>query len=80
MLARKVLEKDTILASPSSVEFETQMLHEARTGLTLVGMVGLIDPPRSEIPEVFRVLRQAQIRAFMVRLMTHVDGVARLTK
>ncbi|KAJ5376195.1 hypothetical protein N7509_013081 [Penicillium cosmopolitanum] len=54
------------LASPSSVEFETQMLHEARTGLTLVGMVGLIDPPRSEIPEVFRVLRQAQIRAFMV--------------
>ncbi|KAJ5729077.1 uncharacterized protein N7483_003585 [Penicillium malachiteum] len=66
MLARKVLEKDTILASPSSVEFETQMLHEARTGLTLVGMVGLVDPPRSEIPEVFRVLRQAQIRAFMV--------------
>ncbi|KAJ6031537.1 hypothetical protein N7540_002269 [Penicillium herquei] len=66
MLARKILKKDTILAVPSSVEFETQMLREAGAGLTLVGMVGLVDLPRSEIPEVFRVLRQAQIRTFMV--------------
>ncbi|KAJ6027206.1 uncharacterized protein N7446_004194 [Penicillium canescens] len=62
LLARKVLAKDSILAELSSSEFEIQMLREARTGLTLVGLVGLIDPPRSEIPEVIRILRQAQIR------------------
>ncbi|KAJ5719809.1 hypothetical protein N7493_007387 [Penicillium malachiteum] len=62
MLARKILKKDAMLAGPNSVEFGTQMLRQAGAGLTLVGMVGLVDPPRSEIPEVFRVLRQAQIR------------------
>ncbi|KAJ5758402.1 hypothetical protein N7520_005558 [Penicillium odoratum] len=66
LLARKILTKDAIPAETSSVEFETQMLREAKTGLTLVGLVGLTDPPRSEIPEVIRVLRQAQIRVFMV--------------
>ncbi|KAJ6103579.1 hypothetical protein N7486_003801 [Penicillium sp. IBT 16267x] len=66
LLARKVLAKDSILAEPTSSEFETQMFREARNGLTLVGLVGLIDPPRTEIPEVIRILRQAQIRVFMV--------------
>ncbi|KAJ5950048.1 hypothetical protein N7454_001632 [Penicillium verhagenii] len=66
LLARKIIEKNNILSNPSSAEFEIQMLHEARADLTLVGMVGLIDPPRAEIPDVIRVLRQAQIRIFMV--------------
>ncbi|KAJ5645795.1 hypothetical protein N7490_002167 [Penicillium lividum] len=66
LLARKILTDDAIPAEPSSVEFETRMLREAKTGLTLVGLVSLTDPPRSEIPEVIRVLRQAQIRVFMV--------------
>ncbi|KAJ6102301.1 hypothetical protein N7486_004728 [Penicillium sp. IBT 16267x] len=66
LLARKIIAKENILVEPSSSEYETQMLRQARTGLTLVGLVGLFDPPRSEVREVIRVLRQAQIRVFMV--------------
>ncbi|KAJ5432128.1 uncharacterized protein N7458_011284 [Penicillium daleae] len=66
LLARKVLPQDQYYTDPSSPECETQMLREAKTGLTLVGLLGLIDSPRSEIPEVMRILRQAQIRVFMV--------------
>jgi sodium/potassium-transporting ATPase subunit alpha len=34
--------------------------------LTVVGLVGLVDPPRPEIPETVRILRGAGIRFFMV--------------
>lgn len=67
LMARKVLSGDECCADPTSPECETQMLREAKTGLTFVCTVGLIDSPRSEIPEVVRILRQAQIRVFMVR-------------
>ncbi|KAJ5668722.1 hypothetical protein N7462_009792 [Penicillium macrosclerotiorum] len=66
LLARKVLEKGSILDDPFSPECESRALQAAKTGLTLVGLVGLIDPPRAEIPEVIRILRQAQIRVLMV--------------
>jgi sodium/potassium-transporting ATPase subunit alpha len=66
LLARKVLAQDGYNTDPSLPEYEAQMLREAKTGLTLVCVVGLIDSPRSEIPEVIRLLRQAQIRVFMV--------------
>jgi magnesium-transporting ATPase (P-type) len=66
LLARKVLSKDSILPHPLSQEFEAQMLRDARTNLTLVGLVGMIDPPRPEIPEVMGILRRAQIRVLMV--------------
>ena len=38
----------------------------ARSGLTLVGIVGIVDPPRDEIPSVVSILRRAGIRIFMV--------------
>ena len=38
----------------------------ARSSLILVGLVGIVDPPRDEIPEVVRILRGAGIRIFMV--------------
>ncbi|KAJ5147068.1 hypothetical protein N7526_000420 [Penicillium atrosanguineum] len=60
------LRPPSLPAGPSSLEFESHMLREAGKGLTLVGLVGLIDPPRAEISEVIRILRQAQIRVFMV--------------
>lgn len=41
-------------------------MKHARTGLTLVGLVAIEDPPRDEIPEVIRILRRAGIRIFMV--------------
>jgi sodium/potassium-transporting ATPase subunit alpha len=49
-----------------SSAFETEMLQQAKTGLTLVGLVAIIDPPRPEIPEVIKTLRGARIRIFMV--------------
>lgn len=66
LLARKILTEDGYCSDPSSPECETQMLREAKAGLTLVGLLGLTDSPRSEIPEVIRILRQAHIRVFMV--------------
>ncbi len=46
--------------------FESAMAQEAKSGLTLVGLVGIVDPPRPEIPEVIRILKRAGIRIFMV--------------
>lgn len=51
---------------PFSTNHEKEVLVAARTGLTLVGLVGIVDPPRDEIPEVVRILRGASIRIFMV--------------
>lgn len=75
LLARKVLAKDSIWPDPTSSECESQMFSESKGGLTLVGLVGMIDPPREEIPEVMRVLRQAHIRVFMVSIDSHSEGL-----
>lgn len=66
LLARKVLPAKEIRIPPSSREFEAEALSHARTGLVLVGLVGIVDPPREEIPEVIQTLRRAGIRIFMV--------------
>ncbi|KAF2738493.1 calcium ATPase [Polyplosphaeria fusca] len=60
LLARK----STI--SPFSVNPEKEVLLAARQGLEFVGMVGIVDPPRDEIPGVVSILRGASIRIFMV--------------
>ena len=60
LLARK----QTI--QPFSSNPEKEVLVEARQGLTFVGIVGIVDPPRDEIPKVVDVLRGASIRIFMV--------------
>lgn len=65
LLARKILAHDHTYANPSAQNYEAHMLHEAKDGLTLVGLVGLIDSPRAEIHEVISILRGAQIRVFM---------------
>ncbi|PYI36884.1 Na/K ATPase alpha 1 subunit [Aspergillus indologenus CBS 114.80] len=66
LLARKVLSSAEIMFQPSSHEYETEMLNQAKTGLVLVGMVGIVDPPREEILDVISTLRRAGIRIFMV--------------
>lgn len=66
LLARKVLKKSIIQCQPASIRFELEVSEHARTGLTLVGLVGIVDPPRDEIPEIVRILRGAGIRIFMV--------------
>ncbi|KAL5340687.1 hypothetical protein BJX70DRAFT_396662 [Aspergillus crustosus] len=45
---------------------ERSVLQSATEGLTLVGLVALIDPPRDEIPSVIDTLRKASIRIMMV--------------
>jgi sodium/potassium-transporting ATPase subunit alpha len=66
LLAHKAISRSSLKSSPSSSTFEREMLEQAKTGLTLVGLVAIIDPPRPEIPEVIKTLRGAGIRIFMV--------------
>ncbi|KAF4450514.1 putative H /K ATPase alpha subunit [Fusarium austroafricanum] len=66
LLARKVLGGNIISADPSSPKFEHDMMHELQSDLTLVCIMGMIDPPRAEMPEVIATLRGAGIRSFMV--------------
>ena len=75
LLARRVISKEQLQSLPSSNLFETEVMDLARSGLSIVGMVGIVDPPRDEIPEVMRVLRSAGIRIFMVsdsRVLTFI--------
>jgi sodium/potassium-transporting ATPase subunit alpha len=63
LLARKVVDKSSL--------FDVSTLDEARiidsiADLTVVGLVGIVDPPRPEIPDVVKTVRRAGSRFFMV--------------
>lgn len=64
LLARKIIKGKDIV--PSARDVESEALQHAKANLILVGMVGIVDPPRDEIPEVVSILRRAGIRFFMV--------------
>jgi sodium/potassium-transporting ATPase subunit alpha len=66
LLARKVLPGSTVKSNPNNGEFEAEAESHARTNLTLIALVGIVDPPRDEIPEVISQLRVAGIRTMMV--------------
>lgn len=66
LLARKVLRAKEIMVNPASPEYESEIVNSARTGLILVGLAAIVDPPREEIPDVVKTLRRAGIRIFMV--------------
>lgn len=66
LLARKILPGHQAVHSPEHNVFETEVMHQANSDLTLVGLIGIVDPPRDEIPEVVKILRGAGIRIFMV--------------
>lgn len=66
LLARKVLSRGWVKNSPSSPAFEREAMEVSSSGLTLVGLVAIADPPRPEIPGVVKTLRGAGIRIFMV--------------
>ncbi|KAG7105736.1 Sodium/potassium-transporting ATPase subunit alpha-1 like protein [Verticillium longisporum] len=65
LLARKVVSRST-LGSEMSPSFEAGINEQAKSGLTVVGLVGIVDPPRVEIPGVVETLRGAGVRIFMV--------------
>jgi sodium/potassium-transporting ATPase subunit alpha len=67
LLARKTICKEQIRSLATSSHFEEEVMHHARSDLILVGIVGIVDPPRDEIPSVVSILRGAGIRIFMVR-------------
>jgi sodium/potassium-transporting ATPase subunit alpha len=63
---RVILLAQKTTSIPFSADPEKEVLVAARQGLTFIGLVGIVDPPRDEIPEVVRILRGASIRIFMV--------------
>jgi sodium/potassium-transporting ATPase subunit alpha len=66
LLARKIVRKDEVLHQPGTTQFEETMNEQAKSGLTLVGLVAIVDPLRPEIHSVISTLRGAGIRIFMV--------------
>lgn len=66
LLAHKALSRGSLKSTPLSSAFEGEMVSHAKSGLTLVGLVAIVDPPRPEIPGVIRTLRGAGVRIFMV--------------
>lgn len=66
LLARKILPAHQKQHRPENNTFEAEIMRQASSDLTLVGLVGIVDPPRDEILDVVKVLRRAGIRIFMV--------------
>ncbi|PRT56644.1 Sodium/potassium-transporting ATPase subunit alpha-1 [Wickerhamiella sorbophila] len=64
-VARKIL-RPTDFGDPRNSEFEDEAKELASHGLCFVGFVGILDPPRVEIPGVVETLRGAGIRVMMV--------------
>ena len=58
LLARKILPAPQ---PKMSNDFESRILESAKTGLTLVGLVSIEDPPRAEVPGVVQTLRGASL-------------------
>ncbi|KAF3927124.1 hypothetical protein AA313_de0209440 [Arthrobotrys entomopaga] len=66
LLARKVMKRADIVSPMDSNAMEPEILTHASNGLCLVGLVGIVDPPRDDIPYVVKTLRRAGVRFFMV--------------
>lgn len=66
LLARKIVRKEKIGNQIGTSYFEDEMFEQAKSGLTLVGLVAIVDPLRPEIRSVVSTLRGAGIRFFMV--------------
>ncbi|CDO77112.1 hypothetical protein BN946_scf184592.g8 [Trametes cinnabarina] len=43
-----------------------ELMYANLRGLTLVGLVGIHDPPRQDVPDAVRIIRRAGVRVFMV--------------
>lgn len=69
------MKKEDIMADLADSLFETEAMKLARTDLILVGIVGIVDPPREEIPYVVSTLRGAGIRFFMVSIIAGLCAI-----
>ncbi|KAH8178785.1 e1-E2 ATPase domain-containing protein [Sarocladium implicatum] len=60
-------EKDMRVINPvKSNAFSEEVANNAISNLTVIGVLGIIDPPRPEVPEMVAKCRSAGIRYFMV--------------
>lgn len=66
LLARKTIHREHVKNQTGTTQFEDEMTEQAKSGLTLVGLVAIVDPLRPEIKSVVSTLRGAGIRFFMV--------------
>ncbi|KAF8439928.1 hypothetical protein L210DRAFT_960048 [Boletus edulis BED1] len=62
-LCQKPLEVFKSNLPPSDLE---RVMYDELQDLTLVGLVGIRDPPRPDVPASIRVIRRAGVRVFMV--------------
>lgn len=69
LLARRVVSSSAVdMKEFGSPEATIHILREYTRELVMVGMIGIVDPPRAGIPEVVRICRGGGIRFFMVVL------------
>jgi sodium/potassium-transporting ATPase subunit alpha len=66
LLANKRVAKSRFPWEPNTAEFADEITAASAGDLRIVGLVGIVDPPRDEIPGVIKTLRGAGIRVFMV--------------
>jgi sodium/potassium-transporting ATPase subunit alpha len=66
LIACKVLPEWFSALNTATRAYEQAVLDEATQDLELVGLVGIVDPPREEIPGVISTLRDAGIKIHMV--------------
>ena len=67
LLARRVISSaDVEVKEFGSPEMVQHIVRDYTDDLVVVGMIGIVDPPRKDIPEVVRICRGGGIRFFMV--------------
>ncbi|MDI9819142.1 MULTISPECIES: cation-transporting P-type ATPase [unclassified Legionella] len=65
-LAQQGLRTLAIACKPVSMNQETIAFADVESGLTLIGIVGIIDPPRAEAIEAVKECHEASIRVKMI--------------
>jgi sodium/potassium-transporting ATPase subunit alpha len=67
LLTRRTMSYSEIDAKTfGSPEGQERVLREYMSDLVVVGMIGIVDPPRADIPSVVKICRRGGIRFFMV--------------
>jgi sodium/potassium-transporting ATPase subunit alpha len=65
-LCRRSLASVKMNPDTMSAAVMEEMVHSEFQDLTLVGLVGIRDPPRADVPDAIKVIRRAGVRVFMV--------------